>query len=333
VQWRVWLLTGLVVIAALAACSTPTPSGELPLRQVSETALTGGPVRFDYTALDGQRGRLFIAHMGAGELIEVDVHAHAVVRTLPDLPDVHGVIVVPDKHRVYATSTGSNQLVAIDEDSGHVVFRAPTDTYPDGLAYDPIRRTVWTTNESAGTETVIDADTGAVRATIPLGGEVGNVVYDSFLDQMVVAVQGRNDLAFVDPVSFTVTERIPTPGCAHPHGQALDATDQVMFVGCESSATMVTVDLINRNVIDHHGVGETPDVVAYDPGPNRVYVAAESGWVSIFDDDHGRLTVRGSAYLADGAHSLALDPATHHTYIPIPKDDNGSPVLREYEPT
>ena len=129
------------------------------------------------------------------ELIDVDVHAHAVVRTLPDLPDVHGVIVVPDKHRVYATATGSNQLVAIDEDSGAVVFRAPTDTYPDGLAYDPIRRTVWTTNESAGTETVIDADTGAVRATVPLGGEVGNVVYDPPTDQMVVAVQGRNDLA------------------------------------------------------------------------------------------------------------------------------------------
>ena len=171
------------------------------------------------------------------------------------------------------------------------MFRAPTDTYPDGLAYDPIRRTVWTTNETAGTETVIDAETGAVRATVPLGGEVGNVVYDSFLDQMVVAVQGRNDLAFIDPVSFAVTERIPTPGCDHPHGQALDLAKQVMFVGCEANATMVTVDLVNRNVIDHHGVGETPDVLAYDAGANRVYVAAESGWVSIFDQDHGHLTV------------------------------------------
>ncbi len=271
--------------------------------------------------------------MGASELIDVDVHAQKVVRTLPNLPDVHGVIVVPDKNRVYVTATGKNQLVAIDEDSGQVVFHAPTDTYPDGLAYDPIRRTVWTTNESAGTETVIDAENGAVRATVPLGGEVGNVVYNSFLDQMVVAVQGRNDLAFIDPVSFAVTERIPTPGCDHPHGQALDLAEHVMFVGCEANATMVTVDLVNRNVIDHHGVGETPDVLAYDAGANRVYVAAESGWVSIFDQDHGHLTERGSAYLADGAHSLALDPTTHHTFFPIPKDHNGSPVLREYEPT
>jgi DNA-binding beta-propeller fold protein YncE len=332
VRRQVWLLAGLAATVALAGCSTSTQSNELPLRQVSETALSGGPVRFDYTALDVARGRLFIAHMGASQLIDVDVRSHGVVRTLPDLSDVHGVIVVPDKHRVYATATGSNQLVAIDEDSGQIVFRAATDTYPDGLAYDPIRRTVWTTNESAGTETVIDAETGAVRATVPLGGEVGNVVFDSFLDQMVVAVQGRNDLAVIDPVTFVVTERIPTPGCDHPHGQALDGTDRVMFVGCEANATMVTVDLGNRNVIDHHEVGQTPDVLAYDPGANRVYVAAESGWVSIFDDERGHLTLRGSAHLADGAHSLALDPTTHHSYIPIPKGRNGSPVLWEFEP-
>ena len=96
---------------------------------------------------------------------------------------------------------------------------------------------------------------------------------------------------------------------------------------------MVTVDLVNRTVVDHHEVGETPDVLAYDPDAGRVYVAAESGWVSIFDHHQGHLTVRGSAHLADGAHSLALDPTTHHTYFPIPKGANGSPVLWEFEPS
>jgi DNA-binding beta-propeller fold protein YncE len=106
-----------------------------------------------------------------------------------------------------------------------------------------------------------------------------------------------------------------------------------MFVGCETNATIITVDLANRNVIDHQTVGETPDVLAYDPGARRVYVAAESGWVSIFDHDNGRLTPRGSAHLADGAHSLALDPTTHHSYLAIPKGRDGSPVLWEFEPT
>ena len=325
---------GLAAAVVVSCSSTQVPdTGELPLRRVSETPLTGGTVRFDYLALDAGRGLLFVAHMGAGQLVEVDVHAHTVVRTLGDLPDVHGVIVVPDKHRVYATATGRNQMVAVDEDSGAVIFSAPTDTYPDDLAYDPLRNTVWTTNEHAGSETVIDADTGNVRATVPLGGEVGNVIYDSTIDRMVVAVQGRGELAVIDPAKFAVTDRIPTAGCDYPHGQALDTAVQVMFVGCAGNATMVSVDLPGRTVIDHQHVGEAPDVLVYDEGAHRVYVAAESGWVSVFDHSGGHLTPRGSAHLADEAHSLALDPATHHSYFPIPKGTGGAPVLWEFEPT
>ncbi len=159
------------------------------------------------------------------------------------------------------------------------------------------------------------------------------VVYDPLVDRMVVAVQGRNDLALVDPDRFTVTGRISTPGCDHPHGQALAVKEQVMFIGCESNAAMVSVDLANGVVIDRQAVGATPDVLAYDPDPSRIYVAAESGSLSIFDQAHGHLSDKGSARLADGAHSLALDPTTHHTYFPIPKGPSGSPVLWEFEPT
>jgi DNA-binding beta-propeller fold protein YncE len=331
VRWLARILT-CVVVAAGTGCSTPPTTTDLPWKRVSETPLTGGALRFDYGAIDVGSGRLFIAHMGADQLVDVDLRARAVVRTVPGLSDVHGVIVVPEAHRLYATATGDNQMVALDEDSGSVVFRSPTGEYPDGLAYDPRRDTIWTTNEAAGTETVIDAGSGVVRATVPLGGEVGNVVYDSFLDRMVVAVQGLDQLVLVDPVGFAVTERIPTPGCTQPHGQALDVTDQIMFVGCEGNATMVAIDLANRSVIDRHEVGEGPDVLAFDPDLNRVYIAAESGWVSVLEQGHGHLTLLGSSHLADGAHSLVLDPRSHHVYIPIPRGPSGLPVLWEFEP-
>jgi DNA-binding beta-propeller fold protein YncE len=328
-------LCGLAVLSLAIGCgsSAQQDAGNLPLRRVSATPLPGGPVRFDYTALDNSRGLLFIAHMGAGELVEVDVHAHKVVRTIGDLPDVHGVIVVPDMRRLFATATGRNQMVAIDEDSGARLFTSPTGTYPDGLAYDPVRHAVWTTNESAGTETVIDADNGAVRATVPLGGEVGNVVYDPAADRMVVAVQGRGELAVINAATFDIDERIPTPDCAGPHGQTLDTTSRVMFVGCEDNATLVSVGLNDRRVIDRHSVGNTPDVLVFDAAKRRLYVAAESGWVSVFDAESGRLAERGSAHLADGAHSVAVDTTTHHSYFPIPDAGGGQPSLWEFEPT
>ena len=112
-------------------------SSPLPLQPVGEVALPGDGSRFDYASLDSARGLLFIAHLGASEVIEVDVHANTVVRTIPNLAQLHGVFVVPELHRVYATATGDNHMVILDEDTGAVVNQAQTGQYPDGLAYDP----------------------------------------------------------------------------------------------------------------------------------------------------------------------------------------------------
>ncbi|KZM27991.1 hypothetical protein ST47_g866 [Ascochyta rabiei] len=97
--------------------------------------------------------------------VEVDVHARQVVRTISNLSQVHGVLVVPDLRRVYVTATGENRLVILDEDTGAVIGQAPTGDYPDGIAYDPTRGAVWTTNETGGTETVVDAVTAQTSVT------------------------------------------------------------------------------------------------------------------------------------------------------------------------
>lgn len=322
-----------IALAMLTGCATthpPPDSPPLPIRRVAEIPLSGGTGRFDYVAVDGQSGLVFIAHMGADQIVEVDERAHRVVRTIDNLPDVHGVIVVPAKHRIYATATGRDEMVAIDEDTGTVEFTSPTGHYGDGLAYDPVRNAVWTTNEEAGSETVIDADIGRVRATVPLGGAVGNVVYDPADDRMVVAVQGRGELAVIDVGTFAVIQRIPTPGCRGPHGQAIDAGARVMFVGCEGNAAVVSVDLTGGSVIDRRQVGADPDVLAYDPLRHELYVAAESGWVSVLHSQDGYLSSQGAEHLADGAHSLGLDPLTHHTFFPISEGSAGQPVLWEY---
>ncbi|MGI8305819.1 YncE family protein [Saccharopolyspora hattusasensis] len=218
-----------------------------------------------------------MAHLGTSEVIEVDVHAGRVVRVIPNVSQAHGVLTVPALHRVYATATGSNAMVALDEDSGQVISQSLTGEYPDGLAYDPRRNTVWTTNERGGSETVIDATSGVVRGTVALGGQVGNVAYDPASDQMLVAVQGRNELAVLDPSKLAVTRRIALPGCDHDHGLALDPAQRLAFVACDGNAVLLTVDLNAGTVTGTAPVGQEPDVLAYDPDAQRLYVAAESG--------------------------------------------------------
>ncbi|MFC9553617.1 YncE family protein [Rhodococcus sp. NPDC056960] len=329
------LLAGILTAALVAGCSraTPVESGPpLPLDPVGEIALPGNGSRFDYASIDTGRGLLFLAHLGASEVLEVDLHTRQVLRTIPDIAQVHGVLVVPELRRVYATATGDNRLVVLDEDIGAVLATGPTGRYPDGIAYDPIRGAVWTTNESGGTETVLDAGTAAVRGTVDLGGEVGNVAYDPVADQMLVAVQGKGDLAAIDPHTLTVTRRLPLPGCEHDHGLALDPAARVAFVGCDGNATLITVDLTTWQPTGTAAVGDQPDVLAYDPGASRLYVAAESGTATIFDQRGGRLTLAGSGHLADDAHVVAVDPGTHHSYFPVPTGAGGHPALLERAP-
>src|SRR3954466_15876020 len=95
----VTLAAALVVIKLTAPQQAPT--SPLPLLAAGEVELPGGSSRFDYASLDADRGLLFIAHLGDSEVLEVDIRAHRVVRTIPNLSQVHGVLVVPALHRVY----------------------------------------------------------------------------------------------------------------------------------------------------------------------------------------------------------------------------------------
>jgi YVTN family beta-propeller protein len=322
----------LAVLVAVGCGASQATSSPLPVRVVGEMALPGDGSRFDYASLDTDHGLLFIAHLGASEVIEVDVHAHRVVRTIPNLSQVHGVLVVPALHRVYATATGSNRVVSLDEDTGAVLAQAPTGSYPDGLAYDPHRNAIWTTNETGGSETVIDATTGAGRGTVVVGGQAGNVAYDPSTDRMLVDVQDRNELVVIDPAALSVLRRVPLPRCDHDHGLTLDPGSRLVFVACDANARLLTVDMSSWQLIDTDPVGQDPDVVAYDPTAHRLYVAAESGTLTVLDLHNRQLRVVGSDHLADDAHVVALDPGTHHSYYPIPVAATGRPALLEVEP-
>ncbi|WP_330308450.1 MULTISPECIES: YncE family protein [unclassified Streptomyces] len=333
------LAAGLVLALAAAVAGVlltrgtdQPPKVALPLRPVTQVALPGNGSRFDYASLDPGRGLLFIAHLGASQVIEVDVRANRVVRVIDGLPGVHGVLVVPARNRVYVTATDSNTVAAIDETTGTVLHRSPTGDYPDGLAYDPVHGTVWTTNESGGSETVVDADTGAVRGTVPLGGDAGNVAYDPTTRQMLVAVQSRDELAVIDPGTLRITRRVPLPGCDHDHGLTLAPADRLAFVACDGNARLLTVDLTTWHIISTDQVGQDPDVLAYDPAARHLYVAAESGWVTTADIRDRHLNVTGRAHLADGAHVVAVDSTTHRSYYPVPNGSGGHPALLVYRP-
>jgi hypothetical protein len=156
--WPARLVSIVAALVLLAGCGGRPPQQEgqslppgLPLRDAGQIPLPGDNSRFDSASLDAEKGLLYISHIAENELIQVDVDARRVVRTIPNLTSVHGVLAVGELNRVFANATRTRQVVAIDETTGAELGRAPTGDYPVALAYDSKRRTVWVSNERDGT--------------------------------------------------------------------------------------------------------------------------------------------------------------------------------------
>src|SRR5215210_4085396 len=167
-----------VLAAALfAVCTAQT--AKLPLRAVGDAPLTGRATRLDYQSFDAQSGRLYIAHLGDDMMTVFDTNTGKVVGDVKDLKRVHGVLAVPELHRVYASATGTNELAVIDDQTLQVVARAPAGDYPDGIAYASKAEKLYVSDLHGKSDTVIDAKTNRRIATIELVGGAGNTQYDA----------------------------------------------------------------------------------------------------------------------------------------------------------
>src|SRR5690349_23526265 len=303
------------------------PAGTLPLKTVADIPLSGGTTRLDYQSLDGANGRLYIAHLGSDLMTVFDVNKQTVVGDVKDLKRVHGVLAVPELHRVYASATGTNELAVIDDQSLAIVARAPAGDYPDGIAYASKENKIYVSDLRGHADTVIDAKTNQRLTTIPLGGGAGNSQYDATSDRIFVTVDGREELAEIDPNTDQVVARYPLNGCKGSHGLLIDSERHLAFAACEDNSKLVVFDMETKKATATLSVGADPDVLAFDPALHRLYVSAESGVISIFDERDRGLQKVGEGMFAPNAHSVAVDPSTHRVYFPL-RDINGKPVLR-----
>jgi len=327
------LVCALAVLAAIhGACGNSTGGNGLPLELVEDVELLGATLRFDYASVDPARHRLFFADLSDGRLTVVDTRARRVVRRVPGIPGAHGALVVPELRRIYVTATDTRELVTVDERTYQVLARTATGDFPDGIAYDPETGAVFVSNKAGRSETVIDAASGRLLGTVPLGGAAGNVQYDPVERRMLVNVQSRGEIATIDPITRSVERRTSVGGdCAGNHGLLIDPPARLAFIACEDNARLVVLDLRARRVTGSFAVGDQPDVLAFDPGLRRLYVAAESGVVAVFGRRGRTLDPLGKAFLADGAHTVAVDPRTHEVFFPLP-DLDGVPALRIMAP-
>lgn len=317
----------VVVLATSLDVASASPS--LPLRTLAEVPLGGSSPRFDYQTIDPSTHRLYVAHQGDGTIVVVDLVRRRVVARISGLANVHGVLVVPAFHRLFATATARHELVTLDTRTNRVVGRSPAGVVPDGIAYDSKEQAVFVSDERpAGGVVVANARTGRTLGSIRLGGSAGNVQYDPGTGRVLVGVETHDELAVIDPATRAIVRRVPLAGCDADHSLLVDAIARLLVVGCSANGRLEILNADSfREVGRVFGAGHV-DVLALDPTAQRVYAASEDGIVTIIQlNRSGAAHVLGQHRLTARAHSVAVDPTNGLVYLPLGRI-RGRSILR-----
>jgi YVTN family beta-propeller protein len=303
----------------------------LPLKLVKDAPFGPATRRFDYASLDQKTGLLFVADLAGSHVLVFDVRQERLVKTIDGVSSVHGVLAVPELGRVYASATGRDALAVVDEASLKVVASTPAGHYPDGIAWAPNVARLYISDEHGDSVAVIDAATSKLIEKIPLGGDVGNTQFDGGSGLIYSNEQTHDDMVAIDPRTDKVVSRHHLSDCRGAHGLLIDAPRRLAFIACENNARLVVFSLASHSQVSVTPIGKDPDVLAYDPSLRRLYVSSESGVISVFQVDDDGARKLGQGFLADNAHVVAVDLASHRVFFPLRKID-GSAMLRIMEP-
>jgi DNA-binding beta-propeller fold protein YncE len=299
------------------------------LARVAVIDLPGPPGRrFDYLAIDDDDHYLLSAHLAAGLLYVIDLRTNTVVKTIPDLPGVEGVAYVPELQKVYTSNWWENKIGIIDLRQMQVVKKLPTEEKPDGIAYAAPFHKLYVSDERGKTEAVVDVREDRIINTLHFDSETGVPQYDPVARKVYVNLQDQDVLAVIDPATDTVVARYPVQGCRGNHGMALDPEHHRAFLSCEGNDVLTVFNLDTHQSIAHLPMAKGADVVQFDPGLGRIYVACSSGAISVFqkdDPDHFRKIE--DVPVEPKVHSLAVDVQTHRVYAPE-EQEHGRPVAR-----
>ncbi len=304
------------------------PSGHV-LKELAVIDLPGPPgKRFDYLTIDPEDHYLLSAHLGAGLLYVIDMRTNKLVKAIPDVPGVEGVEYVSELKKVYTSDWYENKIGVIDLREMRVIKKIPTEAKPDGSTYAPPFHKLYVSDERGKAEAVVDVTKDEVVKTLHFESETGMPQYDPVGRKVYLNLQDENIFAVIDPTTDEVVGRYPVGKCRGNHGMTLDPEHHRAFLSCEENRLMTVFDLDKNAAIAFLPVADGPDVIKFDPGLKRIYVACSSGAISIFQEDNADHFYKIEDFpVQKKVHSLAVDPETHRVYAPE-EEENGQPVAR-----
>jgi YVTN family beta-propeller protein len=304
-----WVALGLCALLGPALHAAENSSGYKLLKKIK----VGGDGGWDYLTMDADSHRLYISR--GNRVMVVDVEDGKVVGEVPKTPGVHGIALVPERHRGFISNGGENTVTIFDTKTLREVNRIKVGTGPDGIIYDPACKRVFTMNGRSQDATAIDAEKEEVVGTVKLGGKPESVVADG-KGHLFVDVENKDEVAEFDGNKLEVLNRYSVAPVKAPAGLAMDRKTRRLFVTCHNPAKMVVLNADDGKVVATLPIGQGTDAARFDDETGLAFSSNGDGTLSVIKEEGpDKFVALDPVKTERGARTMDLDTKTHRIYL------------------
>lgn len=301
------LASALLVPAATAAIAAPA-------YVIAKEVALGAPDKWDYVTFDGEANRVFIAH--ADRLTVVNPDTGMVVGNVEGIPGgTHGTAISHATGQGFTDDGEAGTAVAFDIHSLKVLRAIPAKADADGIASDLASGHLFVVDGDSQALSVIDPKTDASIATIDAGEKLEFAASDNH-GSVFVAGEANGDMLKIDARSNRIAARWPMNGCSKPHGVAVDARNNRVFMGCVNNL-MLVVDGVTGKEVARLPIGKGSDAVAFDPVRRRIFSSngvdgTITGYQQLSKDRYQPLPIIRTLV---SARTMSVDPKSGRLFV------------------
>jgi DNA-binding beta-propeller fold protein YncE len=271
---------------------------------------------FDHGDVHLASGQVFVAHTANGTVEVIDGERAVHRATLGPCPEASGVVCAQDAGLVFAAARGAGTVLIIEAAAPRVVASVGVGPRPNGLAWAPRRQQLLVAGVEDHHARLVDPRERRVVASAALPGRPRWCAYDPPRDRFLVNIRAPACVVGLAAATLAPRGTWEIRGIG-PHGLDLDPDRDRAFVACDGG-TVVAADLATgqeRGAVDIAG---EPDVVWYNRGLDRLYVAI--GQPGVLDVVDGRAMALCARLPTEaGAHTTAFDSQRQLLYVFLPR--------------
>ena len=225
-----------------------------------------------------------------------------------------------ERGKYYVTVSDRSELTIVDRQTLKVVDSVPLPGAPDVCAYDSKNGLVYVDRGNGEDVWVVDPSARRIVATIKVPKSPEFILYDPASDRIYQNIKSKPVTLSIDPAMNSVIETWSTEPAESLHGLAVNPETHRLF-SAGGNGKLSVLDSASGNVLSSAEIASGVDQIAFDPANNRVYCASGRSGLSVVEETADGVRLIGKIATPAGAHTLAVDPATHAVWIAYAKEN------------